>query len=77
MLRASIIRRRLEGFRRLDRLTRAVEKQREPLANFSAAIAHEHAVSASLGGRTVFDDDSHSTKKIAAKPSLQLSLFSD
>jgi uncharacterized protein len=68
---------KLEGFRRLDRLTRAVEEQRQPLADFSAAIAHERDISASLGGRTVFDDDSHSSKKTAAKRSPQLSLFAE
>jgi hypothetical protein len=68
---------KLEGFRRLDRLTRAVEEQRQPLADFSAAIAHEHAISASLDGRTVLEYESHSTGKTTTKPSLQLSLFSD
>jgi uncharacterized protein len=68
---------KLEGFLRLDRLTRAVEEQRQPLADFSAAIAHERAISASLGGRTVFDRDSHSPKKTAAKRSPQLSLFAE
>ena len=68
---------KLEGFRRLDRLTRAVEEQRQPLADFSAAIAHERAISASLGGRTVFDHDSHPPRKARANPSPQLSLFSD
>lgn len=47
---------KLEGFRRLDRLTRDVETQQEPLADFQAAIAHERAISKSIGGRTVFDD---------------------
>ncbi len=68
---------KLEGFRRLDRLTRAVEEQRQPLADFSAAIAHERAISASLDGRTVFDHDSRLPRKAKANPSLQLSLFSD
>ena len=68
---------KLESFRRLDRLTRAVEEQCEPLTDFSAAIAHEHAISASLDGRTVLDYESHSTRKTATKSSLQLSLFSD
>jgi len=68
---------KLEGFRRLDGLTRAVEEQRQPLADFSAAIAHERAISASLDGRTVFDHDSRSPRKAKAKPSPQLSLFSD
>lgn len=48
---------KLDGFRRLDRLTRDVEEQQEPLADFQAAIAHERAISRSIGGRTVFDDE--------------------
>jgi uncharacterized protein len=47
---------KLEGFKRLDRLTRAVEEDRQPLADFSAALEHERRISASVGGRTVFDD---------------------
>jgi uncharacterized protein len=47
---------KLEGFQRLDRLTRSVEEDREPLADFHAAMEHERAISPSLGGRTVFDD---------------------
>jgi hypothetical protein len=63
---------KVEGFRRLDQLTRAVEETRQPLADFSATIAHERNISASLGGRTVFDD-AHPLKK---KPAgVQLSLF--
>ena len=68
---------KLEGFRRLDRLTRAVEEQREPLADFNAAIDHERAISASLDGRTVLEYEPHSTRKTATKSCLQLSLFSD
>lgn len=63
---------KLEGFRRLDRLTRAVERQHAPLADFDAAIAQERAISRSIGGKTVFDD------KIQAKRSTQkqqLNLF--
>jgi hypothetical protein len=33
-----------------------VEEQREPIADFDAAIEHERTISASIGGRTVFDD---------------------
>src|SRR6202046_2732925 len=36
---------KLEGFRRLDRLTRSVEEGREPLANFDAAMEHQRALS--------------------------------
>jgi len=47
---------KLEGFKRLDRLTRTVEEERQPLADFTAALNHEHQISKSVGGRTVFDD---------------------
>ncbi|WP_348269518.1 DUF763 domain-containing protein [Edaphobacter paludis] len=47
---------KVEGFKRLDRLTRTVEEDRQPLADFSAAIEHERRISASVGGRTVLDD---------------------
>jgi len=63
---------KLEGFRRLDRLTRSVEAGREPLANFDAAIAHERAISSSIGGRTVFDDKAPHKK--SSRPA-QLNLF--
>jgi hypothetical protein len=63
---------KLEGFKRLDRVTRAVEEQREPLADFAGAMEHEREISASLNGRTVFDDRRREKHK-AADP--QLSLF--
>ena len=63
---------KLEGFRRLDRLTRNIEANMEPLADFSAAITHERNISRSIGGRTVFDDARKPPKKLADK---QLSLF--
>jgi uncharacterized protein len=65
---------KIEGFRRLDRLTRAVEDERQPLADFSAAIAHERDVSASLGGRTAFDGE-RPLRRRRTEP--QLSLFSE
>ncbi|HEX8810790.1 MAG TPA: DUF763 domain-containing protein, partial [Terracidiphilus sp.] len=52
---------KMQGFKRLDHLTRTVEEQRQPLANFDAAIAHERKISASVGGRTVFDDRKRNT----------------
>jgi hypothetical protein len=61
---------KVEGFKRLDRLTRAVEEQQQPLADFTAAITNEREISASLGGRTVFDD-----RRPPKKPAPQLSLF--
>ena len=47
---------KLGGFKRLDAFTRAIEERRGPEADVEATIAHERAISRSLGGRTVFDD---------------------
>lgn len=47
---------KLEGFRRLERFVRTVETKLKPRANFDKLIEHEHAISPSLNGRTVFDD---------------------
>jgi hypothetical protein len=46
---------KLEGFGRLDRFVRNVEKSAAPKADFQAALAHERRISPSLDGRTVFD----------------------
>jgi len=58
---------KLKGFRRLERFVRTVESELEARADFDAAIAHEKAISASLDGRSVFDDK--------RKKQRQLSLF--
>jgi hypothetical protein len=63
---------KVEGFRRLDRLTRTVEEELQPMADFTAAMSHEHAISPSLGGRTVFDDKPGHRK---TSPPPQMSLF--
>jgi uncharacterized protein len=63
---------KLEGFRRLDRLTRSVETEREPIADFNAAIAHERAISSSIGGKTVFDDKAPHERSAQTR---QLNLF--
>jgi hypothetical protein len=34
----------IQGFKRFDRLTRTVENERQPLANFSAALEHERQI---------------------------------
>lgn len=47
---------KLDGFRRLERFVRTVETTFKPKANFDKLIQHEHAISPSLNGRTVFDD---------------------
>jgi uncharacterized protein len=62
---------KVEGFRRLDRLTRSVEENRQPVADFKAAIDHERKISKSVGGRTVFDDKPRKLKNS------QLNLFTD
>jgi hypothetical protein len=44
------------AFERLHRFARAVENRLEPKADFQATLAHEHAISPGLGGRSVLDD---------------------
>jgi hypothetical protein len=65
---------KLDAFKRLDRLTRQVEQDREPLADFTEALAHEKMISASHGGRTVFDNQ---RAKSPSNRTAQLDLFSD
>lgn len=70
-----------DGFRRLDRFTRAIEERASPLADFDRALAHEQEISEALQGRTVFDDRPAPRANIARKPApapqTQLSLFSE
>jgi len=66
---------KLGGFKRLDAFTRAIEARRGPEADVAATIAHERAVSPSLGGRTVFDDAR--SRPSSAPRRGQLDLFSD
>src|SRR6202790_3132088 len=46
---------KIDAFRRLDRFARAIEKQFDPIAQFSELVRHEQAISKSLDGRSVFD----------------------
>jgi hypothetical protein len=67
---------KIEGFRRLDQFTRRIEQEASPQANLSEALAHEQAISSSIGGRTVFDDlkrHPRATQQSATRK--QLSLF--
>jgi hypothetical protein len=66
---------KLDGLRRLDRFVHAVEGRYTPQADFDAVIAHEHAISPQVGGRTVFDDRSRSPRHARKRDSRQLSLF--
>ncbi len=47
---------KLDGLKRLDAFTRAIERTRQPEADVAAVIAHERRMAPALGGRTVFDD---------------------
>jgi hypothetical protein len=67
---------KLHGLSRLDAFTRAIEAQRQPEADVAATIAHERAISPSLGGRTVFDDV-RQRRKPAPPRRGQLELFSE
>jgi len=57
------------GLRRLEEFVRRIETEHSPAADFHKVIAHENAVSKSLGGRSVFDD------KPSRGRNKQLSLF--
>jgi hypothetical protein len=49
-------REKLDGFRSLDGFVRAVENRLKPEADFNAVITYENTISASLDGRSVYDD---------------------
>jgi len=63
---------RLQGFARLDALTRAIETRRTPHADVDATIAYERAISPSLDGRTVFDRRPRQPKQVNRKGQLKL-----
>ena len=47
---------KIDGMKRLDKFTRAIEQRLQPAVDFDRALAHERAISPSIGGRTVMDD---------------------
>src|SRR6266404_6633213 len=59
-----------DGLARLEKFVRVVEQRSAPEVDFEAVVAHEHAISPSLDGRSVFDG--RKKKKTAAT---QLPLF--
>jgi hypothetical protein len=61
---------KVDGFKRLDRLARTVEEGRQPFADFDAALKHEHQISRSVEGRSVFDDWRERRLKKTAQQSL-------
>jgi uncharacterized protein len=71
---------KIDGMKRLEKFVRAVETQYSPEADFDAVMAHEHAISPSLDGRSVFDpptrDDASTTRHRSIRTrDKQLSLF--
>ena len=46
---------KIDGMKRLESFTCAVERRSSPSVDFDAVIAHERAISPQLNGRTVFD----------------------
>jgi len=62
---------KIDGMKRLERFVQAVEKEYAPEAYFDAVVGHEHAISKSLDGRSVYDDGPKPRRKA------QLSLFRD
>ncbi len=63
---------KIDGFKRLDKFTRTIEQRFQPTANFEEVVAHERAISPSIGGRTVMDDEKPADSRVWRK---QLSLF--
>jgi hypothetical protein len=61
-----------DALKRLDRFARTIETQSQPRADFQAILAHEHAISPSVGGRTVFNDARGKNRLVTAR---QGSLF--
>ena len=61
---------KMEGFRRLDRFVKVVERQMEPAADFDAVLRHERAISPALNGRTVFDGERSERKRRPQQMSL-------
>src|SRR5213594_2084065 len=46
---------KIDGMKRLDRFVHEIEQRYQPEADFDAVVAHEHAISAQLDGRSVFN----------------------
>ena len=55
---------KLRGFERLHNFIRATEFQCDPVADFDAALAHEHAISTELDGRSVFDGSKRGARQM-------------
>lgn len=56
---------KLDSFKRLDNLVRTVEARYGPAADFERVLAHEHAISPALDGRSVFDNRKPREKQLS------------
>lgn len=54
---------KLDGFKRLNALVENVERRYHPVADFERVLQHEHNISPSLDGRTVFAPRQNSPRK--------------
>ena len=78
---------KIDGMKRLDAFVRSVEQRYQPEADFDRVLAHEHAISKSLDGRSVFSSTpsrparqgtaSRSASAPSRPASPQMSLFGD
>lgn len=80
---------KIDGMKRLESFVQAVEKEYAPEADFDAVVGHEHAISKSLDGRSVYDPSTrhgagaphHGSLRAGDVPkhrrTAQLSLFRD
>lgn len=68
---------KVQGFSRLDAFARAIEHRRGAEADVVATIAHERAISSSLGGRTVFDGRTNRRRQTSRSRGAQLELFKE
>jgi hypothetical protein len=60
---------KIDGMKRLDRFVCAVERRYSPEADFDALMTHEHAISKSIGGRSVFDPSTRDEAPWSRQPS--------
>jgi len=73
---------KIDGMKRLEKFVQALEERYSPAADFDAVLAHEHAISESLNGRSVFDASTrHGSLRAGDAPKhrrkAQLPLFGD
>lgn len=63
---------KIDGFKRLNQFTHTIESRSRVQANFQRALTHEHSISQTFGGRTVFR-----SRKATSMGGTQLSLFDE